>query len=44
MISNLAVRDHYTEQVTSDISGPTSHINARYMVINGQRMLDILAI
>ena len=38
------MRDDYTEYVTSDISGPTFHINARYMLINGKRMIDILAI
>ena len=36
--------DDYTKQVKSDTSGPTFHISARYMLINGQRMLDILAI
>ena len=41
---HVAVSDDYTQQATSDISGPTFHIDARYMVINWKRMPDILAI
>ena len=41
---HLAVRNDYTEQTTSDISVPSFHIHARYMLINGQGMLDVLAI
>ena len=41
---HLAVRNNYTEQATSDISASSFHINARYMLINGQGMPDILAI
>ena len=41
---HLAVRDDYDEQATSDNSAPSFHINARYMLINGQRILDTLVI
>ena len=35
------MRDDYTEQATSDISAPSFHINARYILLNDQRMPDI---
>ena len=41
---HLAVRDDYDEQATSDNSAPSFHINASYMFVNGQRILDILVI
>ena len=44
LIIHLSVRDDYIELATSDISAPSFHINARYMLINGQRMPDILAV
>ena len=38
------MRDDYTEQATSGISAPSFHVNARYMLINGQRLHDIFAV
>ena len=41
---HLAARDDYAEQVTSDNSAPSFHMNVKHMLVHEQRMLDILAI
>ena len=42
--SMTSMRDDYTEQVTSGISAPSFNINAKYTLLNRQRMPDILAV
>ena len=40
----LFTRDNSSEQAANDISVPSFQINARYVLINGKRMLEISAI
>ena len=40
---DTSMRGDYNEQATRDISALSFHINARYMLIIGQRMPDTLA-
>ena len=44
MIFPFIKRGDYNEQAASDISAPSFHINARYMLIIGQRMPDLLEV